>query len=97
MTEPRTEAGRRLFTDNDPMDMLESNGVTWADVVAIEAEALALSEVLVAAEPWVEDYSEAEVYDDETFMTQLDHGHVEYEKRMHVIIALRAALAKASE
>lgn len=40
--EPRTEAGRRLFTDNEPLDMLESNGVTWADVVAIEGEAATL-------------------------------------------------------
>lgn len=36
---PRTAAGRRLFTDNEPMDMYESDGVTWEDVVAIEAEA----------------------------------------------------------
>ena len=34
-----TEAGRRLFTDVDPMDMWESNGVTPADIAAIEAEA----------------------------------------------------------
>jgi hypothetical protein len=36
-----TKAGRRLFTDNEPMDMTESDGVTWGDVIAIEAEARA--------------------------------------------------------
>jgi hypothetical protein len=41
MTEPTTEAGRRLFTDNEPMDMLESDGVTWDDILAIEAQARA--------------------------------------------------------
>ncbi len=41
MTGPTTEAGRRLFTDNEPMDMLESDAVTWGDVLAIEAEARA--------------------------------------------------------
>jgi hypothetical protein len=41
MTAPRTKAGRRLFTDMDPMDMLESHGVTPADITAIEAEAVA--------------------------------------------------------
>ncbi len=40
---PATEAGRRLFTDNEPMDMMESNGVTWDDILAIEAEARAYS------------------------------------------------------
>ena len=38
---PITKAGRRLFTDNEPMDMYESDGVTWEDVCAIEAEVLA--------------------------------------------------------
>jgi hypothetical protein len=39
--EPWTVAGRRLFSDVDPMDMLESNGVTWDDILAIEDEAAA--------------------------------------------------------
>lgn len=39
--EPQTKAGRRLFTDQEPMDMPESDGVTWEDVLAIEAEAAA--------------------------------------------------------
>ena len=38
---PATEAGRRLFTDNEPMDMWESDGVTWEDITAVEAEARA--------------------------------------------------------
>lgn len=39
MTPLTTEAARRLFTDVDPMDMWESNGVTPADIIAVEAEA----------------------------------------------------------
>lgn len=39
--EPQTKSGRRLFTDQEPMDMLESDGVTWEDVLAIEAGAAA--------------------------------------------------------
>jgi hypothetical protein len=40
-SEPTTPTGRRLFTDNEPMDMMESDGVLWEDIVAIEAEARA--------------------------------------------------------
>jgi hypothetical protein len=41
MNEPRTPTGRHLFTDVEPMDMWESDGVTPADILAIEAEAVA--------------------------------------------------------
>ncbi len=37
---PRTRAGRRLFTDEYPMDMWESDGVTPEDIIAIENEAI---------------------------------------------------------
>ena len=46
---PRTEAGRRLFTDNEPMDMWESDGVTPEDIAAIEAQAIALDRAELAA------------------------------------------------
>jgi len=38
---PRTQAGRRLFTDQYPMDMWESDGVLPEDIVAVENEAAA--------------------------------------------------------
>lgn len=38
---PRTKAGVRLFTDMEPMDMLESDGVTPEDILAVEGETLA--------------------------------------------------------
>jgi hypothetical protein len=38
MTEPMTQAGRKLFTDMEPMDMWEST-VTPEDIVAVENEA----------------------------------------------------------
>ena len=48
MTTPTTEAGRRLFTDVDPMDMWESTGVTPDDIAAIEAEAVAADRARLA-------------------------------------------------
>ena len=36
---PRTPTGVKLFTDVDPLDMWESNGVTQEDVRAVEREA----------------------------------------------------------
>ena len=41
MPEPQTKAGRALFTDVEPMDMWESDGVTPGDIAAIEQEAAA--------------------------------------------------------
>ena len=56
MSEPTTAAGRALFTDQDPMDMWESDGVTPADIVRVEADAraAALADVRreVEALPW---------------------------------------------
>ena len=49
MTTPTTAAGRRLFTDIEPMDMFESDGVTWTDVLAIEAEAAAAERARIRA------------------------------------------------
>ena len=48
MTEPLTEAGRALFTDVEPMDMWESDGVTPGDIAAIEQEAAAAERARIA-------------------------------------------------
>ncbi|MBE3070957.1 MAG: hypothetical protein IMZ66_12045 [Planctomycetes bacterium] len=37
---PSTAAGRALFSDVDPMDMWESDGVTPEDICRVEAEAV---------------------------------------------------------
>src|SRR3990170_1731595 len=46
---PRTETGKRLFTDNDPMDMWESDGVTPDDIAAVEDEAVAAERARLVA------------------------------------------------
>ncbi len=71
MTEPTTEAGRRLFTDMEPMDMWEST-VTPADVLAIESEARAdalreaaqrVRALMATAEPEPDDTPEMQAYE----------------------------------
>ena len=53
-----------------------------------------LRDVLAAALEWETFYGEVTDYGGgERGMTQLDHGHDEYEARMTLIAALRAALA----
>ena len=49
MSAPRTETGKRLFTDNDPMDMWESDGVTPDDIAAVEDEAVAAERARLVA------------------------------------------------
>lgn len=60
--QPSTAAGRALFTDMEPMDMLESDGVRPEDIVGIEAEAVAAYRADLAAkvrglihELWIDD------------------------------------------
>jgi hypothetical protein len=46
---PSTPTGRQLFTDMEPMDLWESDGVLPEDIIAIETEAAAAERARHAA------------------------------------------------
>ena len=58
----------------------------------LEAEIERLRAVLDAAADWETYYGDIDTDGEESWMTQLDHGHEEYEVRITVMAALRAAL-----
>jgi hypothetical protein len=51
---PQTPTGIKLFTDIDPLDMWESNGVTQEDVRAVELEAASETDFAAAVGAAVE-------------------------------------------
>lgn len=66
MADITTKAGLALFTDMEPMDMWESNGVTPKDIALVEAEAVRGERARLAAAVrglpfWESDYEQGEM------------------------------------
>lgn len=54
-------------------------------------------ELRAALGAWLENYDEVAEFDGYKYCTQLDHGHTEFEQRIRVIEAARAALRTIHE
>jgi len=94
---PSTAAGRAMYAKWGHHNFVDE----WnATILAIEDEARApleaeierLRRVLEAAAEWEAYYGDIDTDGKESWMTQLDHDHEEYEVRIELMAALRAAL-----
>jgi len=93
---PTTAAGRAMYAKWGHHNFVDE----WnATILAIEDEAEARASLdverlalLNVAARWETFYDEIDTNGTERWMTQLDHGHEEYEVRIEMMAALRAAL-----
>ena len=74
------------------------NAQVVTDVTVHVADLDEFRDLIEALAAWSEFYDDIHSFDDgERYMTQLDHGHDEYEARLRVMAAARLLAEKAAE